>query len=57
VAELQERGTIATRQLAKRQLTWLRAMPHRKPIACDQPDYLQQVLTQVRNALSSPDAA
>lgn len=28
-AGLRETGIIATRQLAKRQLTWLRAMPHR----------------------------
>jgi tRNA dimethylallyltransferase len=57
MAELQERGTIATRQLAKRQLTWLRAMPQRKPIACDQPDCLNQVLALVRNALSIPNMA
>ena len=28
-ATLREKGIIATRQLAKRQLTWLRAMPDR----------------------------
>jgi len=28
-ADLRETGIIATRQLAKRQLTWLRAMPER----------------------------
>lgn len=32
---LRERGIIATRQLAKRQITWLRSMPHRQAIACD----------------------
>jgi len=26
--ELRERGVAATRQLAKRQLTWLRSFPH-----------------------------
>ena len=31
-----ERGAAATRQLAKRQITWLRAMPWRLPLACDQ---------------------
>lgn len=30
-----ERGIQATRQLAKRQLTWLRSMPHRHVIRCD----------------------
>ena len=44
VSELRERGIFATRQLAKRQLTWLRAMPHRHVIACDAPDSLQQLL-------------
>jgi tRNA dimethylallyltransferase len=42
--ELRERGIAATRQLAKRQLTWLRAMPQRTVIACDAPDALAQVL-------------
>jgi tRNA dimethylallyltransferase len=41
---VRERGIAATRQLAKRQLTWLRAMPQRTVIACDAPDPLQQVL-------------
>jgi tRNA dimethylallyltransferase len=33
-AALRETGIIATRQLAKRQLTWLRAMPERVVIDC-----------------------
>jgi tRNA dimethylallyltransferase len=37
VARVRERGTAATRQLAKRQLTWLRAMPQRHVVACDEP--------------------
>ncbi|MCD6076181.1 MAG: tRNA ((37)-N6)-dimethylallyltransferase MiaA [Ramlibacter sp.] len=44
VAELRERGIAATRQLAKRQLTWLRGMPQREVIACDGPDVVGQVL-------------
>jgi len=32
---LRERGIAATRQLAKRQLTWLRGMPQRHVVACD----------------------
>ncbi|MDB5900349.1 MAG: tRNA delta(2)-isopentenylpyrophosphate transferase [Ramlibacter sp.] len=42
--ELRERGIAATRQLAKRQLTWLRGMRERTVIACDAPDALAQVL-------------
>ncbi|AVS95332.1 tRNA (adenosine(37)-N6)-dimethylallyltransferase MiaA [Paracidovorax avenae] len=37
LAELRERGIAATRQLAKRQVTWLRAMSWRHVIACDAP--------------------
>jgi tRNA dimethylallyltransferase len=37
----------ATRQLAKRQLTWLRGMPERTIVACDAPDAIEQVLAQV----------
>lgn len=35
---LREKGIAATRQLAKRQITWLRSMPQRQVIACDAPD-------------------
>ena len=48
LAELRERGIFATRQLAKRQLTWLRSMPQRRVVACDAPDALQQVLAIAR---------
>jgi tRNA dimethylallyltransferase len=37
LAGLRERGIAATRQLAKRQITWLRGMRERQRIACDQP--------------------
>jgi tRNA dimethylallyltransferase len=46
--ELRDRGIFATRQLAKRQLTWLRGMPARQVIACDAPDALQQVLARAK---------
>ncbi len=39
---VRERGIAATRQLAKRQLTWLRGM-QRKVVACDGPEVLAQV--------------
>ncbi|MEO6032375.1 MAG: tRNA (adenosine(37)-N6)-dimethylallyltransferase MiaA [Burkholderiaceae bacterium] len=41
-SELPERGVAATRQLAKRQITWLRGMPQRQIVACDAPDALAQ---------------
>jgi tRNA dimethylallyltransferase len=44
LAELRERGVAATRQLAKRQLTWLRSMPTRTVVACEAPDAAAQVL-------------
>ena len=48
LAELRDKGIFATRQLAKRQLTWLRAMPQRHVVACDAPDAQQQVLALAR---------
>ena len=44
VGELRDRGIFATRQLAKRQITWLRSMPQRQVVACDGPQALEQVL-------------
>ena len=41
---LREKGIAATRQLAKRQITWLRSMPQRRAIACDAADAQQQLL-------------
>ena len=46
-AQLLEQGIAATRQLAKRQLTWLRAMPDNIQFDCLDPDLAQQVLTAV----------
>ena len=46
--QLRDKGIFATRQLAKRQLTWLRAMPERRVVACDAPDALDQVLAMTR---------
>ena len=51
-AELRERGIFATRQLAKRQLTWLRSMPRRQVIACDAPDALARLIAAVDQALA-----
>ena len=51
LAELRDLGIFATRQLGKRQLTWLRSMPQRQVIACDAPDALAQVLLAVGGLL------
>ncbi len=50
MAELRDKGIFATRQLAKRQITWLRSMPERHIVACDAPDALEQVLALVSKA-------
>jgi tRNA dimethylallyltransferase len=43
-AQLLETGIAATRQLAKRQLTWLRSMPDNIELDCLAPDLMQTVL-------------
>lgn len=48
--ELIERGVIATRQLAKRQLTWLRSWPSLTWVDSQQPDVLDKVLKFVRES-------
>ncbi len=54
MAELRDKGIFATRQLAKRQITWLRSMPQRQVVACEQPDAQDQVLRKVRALLQQP---
>ncbi|ART48972.1 tRNA (adenosine(37)-N6)-dimethylallyltransferase MiaA [Acidovorax carolinensis] len=51
LAGLRERGIAATRQLAKRQITWLRSMPDRQSIACDQPDATARLVQAVLQRL------
>ena len=48
MSQLRDKSVFATRQLAKRQLTWLRSMPRRQVVACDAPDALDQVLALVK---------
>ena len=45
--EMREKGIIATRQLAKRQLTWLRSMPDRIVIDCLSADPAGQILREI----------
>jgi tRNA dimethylallyltransferase len=51
---LRDAGIAATRQLAKRQLTWLRGVPDRHVVACDAPDATSLALAALRQA-ASPD--
>jgi len=44
LAALRELGTAATRQLAKRQITWLRSMPARRVVAAETPDALERLI-------------
>jgi tRNA dimethylallyltransferase len=45
--ELRDRGIFATRQLAKRQLTWLRAMDDIVEIDCLSPNLHELVLHEI----------
>ena len=47
MATLRERGIAATRQLAKRQITWLRSMAQRHVIAADAPNAIATLVQAV----------
>jgi len=51
LAALREQGIAATRQLAKRQLTWLRAMKEVTEFDCLAGDLSEQVLAHLRQHL------
>ena len=51
ISALRDQGVFATRQLAKRQITWLRSLPQRRVVACDDPTAQQQVLALVQSSL------
>ena len=53
LSTLRERGIAATRQLAKRQITWLRSMPQRHAIACDQPNATAALVQAVQHHLDA----
>ena len=50
--ECRDRGIFATRQLAKRQLTWLRSMPARQVLACDDPGVLARATSWLEERLT-----
>jgi tRNA dimethylallyltransferase len=53
LGRLRENAVAATRQLAKRQLTWLRAAPERQVVACDSADALARGLSALNAAARS----
>lgn len=52
MAEMTDRALFATRQLAKRQLTWLRGFPG-EAIDCDEPDALNVASTLMAHAIKN----
>jgi tRNA dimethylallyltransferase len=50
---LREKGIAATRQLAKRQMTWLRSMPDRLTVDCINSNAISAVWQQVEMAIAS----
>ena len=56
LTSLREQGIAATRQLAKRQLTWLRAMKEVKEFDCLAEDLSDQVLEHLRLQLPNAKA-
>ncbi|MDB5796600.1 MAG: miaA [Paucimonas sp.] len=57
MAGLRDKAIAATRQLAKRQLTWLRSMPDRQVVDCLSPDIGRLVLEIIRRKLSGPGSS
>lgn len=51
VAELRDRGIFATRQLAKRQLTWLRGMDDTFEVNCLNPKMLETLLNKINQLI------
>jgi len=54
LADLRERGVAATRQLAKRQITWLRSMAHRHVVEADAADVEARLLALVETLIGAP---
>jgi len=54
IAALRERGIAATRQLAKRQITWLRGMAHRQVVEADAVDVEARLMARVESLIEAP---
>jgi tRNA dimethylallyltransferase len=50
--QLRDSAIAATRQLAKRQLTWLRSVPDRQVVACDAPGALSMAVQALLNLVA-----
>ena len=57
LAGLRERGVAATRQLAKRQITWLRSMAYRRVIEADAADVETRLVGVVESLIGPPGTA
>jgi tRNA dimethylallyltransferase len=57
LSTLRAGGIAATRQLAKRQITWLRSMHGRRVVTCDHPDAAAQVADLACTAWSAHNGA
>jgi tRNA dimethylallyltransferase len=53
MSELRDRGVFATRQLAKRQITWLRSLPQRTVLEAEGETVLKQALAWVDRHMST----
>ena len=53
LAGVRDKGIAATRQLAKRQLTWLRGMPQRHVVACDDAGAIDVVVALARQVATA----
>ena len=56
LAQLRDKGIFATRQLAKRQITWLRSMPQRQVIASDHAQSMDLALATARRLIKGSKA-
>ena len=56
LAQLHDKGIFATRQLAKRQITWLRSMPQRHVIASDHAQSMDLALATARRLIKGSKA-
>ena len=57
LVDIRERGIAATRQLAKRQITWLRSMAHRRVVEADAGDVEARLVVLVETLLGPPGTA
>jgi tRNA dimethylallyltransferase len=57
LADIRDRGIAATRQLAKRQITWLRSMAHRQVVEADAADVEARLVAVIESLIGPPGSA